>query len=167
MKKIITAHNQKILHKDNQSDNNNNKCNCRVKDNCPLKGNCLTESIIYKATVRTDDDNFEYIGSTEKSFKTRYYNHTKSFNNEKYKYETKLSSCIWDLKEENKNYVLEWCILKKCRPYKCGSRRCDICLNEKYFILKYNRSNPSLLNSRSEFMNKCRHANKYKIWNHK
>ena len=169
MKSIISRHNHKILNEEQNKNNNNNECNCRNKENCPLKGNCLAEAIIYKATIKTDEEKFEYIGSTEKPFKTRYYNHTKSFNNVTYKNETKLSKCIWELKEENKNYNIEWNILHKSKPYKCGSRLCDICLSEKYQIMKHTKfkTNCILLNLRSEIMNKCRHANKFKIYNYK
>ena len=169
MKSIIIGHNNKILNEEQQENINDKKkqCNCRNKDECPLNGSCQIESIIYKAIVSTDEQDFEYIGSTEKSFKSRYYNHTKSFRNEKYQNETKLSSCIWDLKENDKNYVLKWKILYKCRPYKCGSRKCDLCLSEKYLIMKHlNIPNSKLLNSRNEIMNKCRHSNKYKIDNY-
>ena len=48
------------------------------KEECPLKGNCLVETFMYKATSKTEKDIFEYIGSTEKTLKTRFYNHTKS-----------------------------------------------------------------------------------------
>lgn len=167
MKNIISGHNNKILNDEENIQENKKLCNCRNKDVCPLNGNCLIESIIYKATVSTHEEEFDYIGSTEGTFKNRYYNHTKSFRNEKYQNETKLSRCIWDLKENDKNYVLKWKILYKSRPYKCGSRKCDLCLSEKYLIMKYsNMPNSKLLNSRKEIMNKCRHANKYKIDNY-
>ena len=166
MKSIISGHNLKILNEEEQNNISDSKktCNCKKKDECPLNGNCQVEAVIYKAIVTTNENQFEYIGSTEKSFKSRYYNHTKSFRNEKYQNETKLSRCVWDLKEENKNYELKWSILYQSKPYKCGSRKCDLCLSEKYQIMIHtNRINCQLLNSRSEIMNKCRHSNKYKI----
>ena len=167
MKNIISGHNNKILNNEEKDPEEKKTCNCRKKQECPLNGNCLTESVIYKATVKTEDKEYEYIGSTEKSFKNRYYNHTKSFRNEKYQNETKLSRCIWDLKEDDKNYTVKWSIMYKSKPYKCGSRKCDLCLSEKYLIMKYsNMQNSKLLNSRKEIMNKCRHANKYKIYNY-
>ena len=169
MQSIISGHNNKILKDEQQESITDNKkqCNCRNKDECPLNGSCQIESIIYKAIVSTDEEDFEYIGSTEKSFKSRYYNHTKSFRNEKYQNETKLSRCIWDLKENDKNYVLKWNILYKSRPYKCGSRKCDLCLSEKYLIVKHSKiPNSKLLNSKKEITNKCRHSNKYKIDNY-
>ena len=43
--------------------------------------------------------------------------------------------------------------------YRCGSRRCEICLTEKYVIAKTNHKN--LLNKRTEIISKCRYRNKY------
>ena len=169
IKTIIAGHNQKILNNKQETNTiNKKKCNCRKKEECPLDGNCQLESIIYKATITTNNKTFEYIGSTEKSFKSRYYNHTKSFRDEKYSNETKLSTFIWELKEEEKNYDLKWSILQQSSPYKCGSRKCDLCLSEKYLIMTYSDilSNSTLLNSRTEMMSKCRHSNKFKIKNY-
>ena len=128
MKSIINNHNKKILQKDVSnndicSKNNTKKCNCRNKVNCPLNNECLTEAIVYKATVNTDQETATYIGSCESSFKTRYYNHTKSFNNENYKKETTLSTYIWDLTENDQQYNLKWEIIAKCCRYKCGTNR--------------------------------------------
>ena len=167
MKTIIAGHNQKILN--NKQDINTiqkKQCNCRKKEECPLDGSCQLESIIYIATITTINQTFEYIGSTEKSFKSRYNNHTKSFRDQKYSNETKLSKFIWELKEEEKNYDLKWSILQQSNPYKCGSRKCDLCLSEKYLIMTYSISNSTLLNSRTEMMSKCRHSNKFKIKNY-
>ena len=44
-------------------------------------------------------------------------------------------------------------------PYKCGKRRCDLCLIEKYFIVRADQEH--LLNKRTEIISKCRHRNKY------
>lgn len=70
------------------------------KEECPLDGNCQLGTIIYIATITTNNKLDEYIGSTEKSFKSIYNKHTKGFGYEKYSYETKLSKLIWELKEE-------------------------------------------------------------------
>ena len=172
MKTIITNHNKKIMNCETTNTNevnktnNEKKCNCRNKNNCPLKEECLTEAIVYKATVNTTQNSAVYLGSCESSFKTRFYNHTKSFNNEKYKKETKLSTYIWDLKENEEEYTIEWEIVAKCNPYKCGTNKCSICSTEKLLIMKYNNM-PSinLLNKRNEILNKCRHKAKFKLIN--
>ena len=51
-------------------------CNCRVKTECPISGNCIKESVVYQATVSTEDHHppQTYVGLTENYFKTRYSN---------------------------------------------------------------------------------------------
>ena len=43
-------------------------------------------------------------------------------------------------------------------PYKCDTRRCDLCLTEKYVITP---DREHLLNMRTETISKCHHRNKY------
>ena len=69
-------------------------CNCKDKNKCPFEGNCLTKNIVYMATVETETNTSSYVGMTGNSFKTRYYNHLKSFKNKHYKNETELSNYI-------------------------------------------------------------------------
>ena len=77
-------------------------CNCRNKDNCPLKGNCQISSVVYQATISTaTGESYSYIGLTENEFKKRWYGHSQSFNNPKYRLSTELSKLIWELKENN------------------------------------------------------------------
>ena len=172
MKTIINNHNKRIMNSETIETNEDNKtinekkCNCRNKLNCPLKEECLTEAIVYKATVKTNQNSAVYLGSCETSFKTRFYNHTKSFNNETYKKETKLSTYIWDLKENEEEYKIEWEIIAKCNPYKCGTNKCNICSTEKLLIMEYNNiPSINLLNMRNEILNKCRHKSKFKLIN--
>ena len=73
---IIKQHNAFVLNGKNDAPRS---CNCRVKDSCPLQGNCLAKSIVYRAELTTDSDNFIYYGLCEGEFKTRHNNHTKSF----------------------------------------------------------------------------------------
>ena len=47
--------------------------------------------------------------------------------------------------------------------YKCGARRCDLCLTEKYVIAHADQEH--LLNKRTESISKCRHRNKFLIKN--
>ena len=55
-------------------------------------------------------------------------------------------------------------IIYICRPYYPNSKRCLLCLNEKYEIATYKGDN--LLNKRTEIINTCRHRNKYKLANY-
>ena len=67
---IIKKHNKKVLTPENTSPQA--ACNCRDKPVCPLDGACLTKSIVYQAEVKTGDGQTkQYIGMTERPFKTR------------------------------------------------------------------------------------------------
>lgn len=156
---IIKQHNTTTLKKENEI----RPCNCRVKQNCPLNEKCLSTCIIYKAEVTTSAKTHVYYGACEGEFKQRYNNHTKSFRLRKYEHETELSKLIWSLKDRNTDYQLKWDIAAKSSPYKCGSRRCDLCLSEKTCILRANTF--GLLNKRTELLSKCRHRNKYTLSN--
>ena len=155
VEKIIKTHNAKVLSKRAEE---SRECNCRKKAECPLKGKCLTNCVVYKAEVSTDEGKRVYYGSCMGSFKERYRNHRKSFQNRRYREETKLSKWIWELKEKNKQYEIAWDIVKKCVPYKPSSKNCDLCLSEKLCIV---RGNKTMINKRSEIANKCRHSNKF------
>ena len=136
-------------------------CNCRRKDTCPLDNKCLKLKIIYKAEITNDKDQEKkiYIELAETPFKERYRNQTKSFNNKKCSKETELSKYIWLLKENNKAPTIKWNILKSIKsPLRLLS--CQLCLNEKSFIIDY-FNDYNLLNKRSEFISKCRNQNKF------
>ena len=81
---IIRAHDNAVLSKAaGNRPATPKKCNCRKKKNCPLSGMCLSESVVYQATVTTQDDrhNKSYVGLTKGTFKSRYLNHTSLFRN--------------------------------------------------------------------------------------
>ena len=94
-------------------------------------------------------------------FKSRYGNHKLSFNNPKYKNDTELSKEFWKIKEKGGTPKLAWKVLGRYSSYNPVSKRCNLCLNEKFTIISYKGSN--LLNSRSEVISKCRHKNRYKL----
>ena len=51
--------------------NQDTGCNCKKKEKCPLENNCLTQSVIFKTSVKTEgiSDEKIYIGLTEGTFK--------------------------------------------------------------------------------------------------
>ena len=159
-KKNIDGHNKSILH---------NKivpprcCNCRVKTECPLSGNCLKESVVYQATVSTEDHNppQSYVGLTENSFKTRYSNHKSSFSNANKRHNTELNKYIWYLKDKLTKFKVTWRILKHAASYNPTSNRCNLCLWEKYFIIC--KPHLASLNKRNELISSCRHTGKYAL----
>jgi hypothetical protein len=165
----ISSHNHKILDNPTGTQQNNYRlCNCRQKQKCPLDGNCLQQSVVYQATVTSDNDKTAtetYIGLTEQPFKTRFNGHTSSFKNEKYKNATELSKHIWELKSRSISYNIHWTIIRKAAAYKPSAKRCQLCITEKYYIIC--RPKSGTLNSRNELASSCRHKNKYLLANYK
>ena len=163
MNKIITSHNKKILSKDTTETNN---CNCKQKQNCPLEGKCREKSVIYKCTASVPNKPDKvYIGLTEGEFKTRHSGHKTTFKNEKYAKSTAISTYFWKTKEKEKtDPILKWSILKSVPAYSNITKRCLLCLQEKFEILSY-KNQGELLNKRSELISKCRHQNKFVLQN--
>ena len=128
-----------------------------------MPGRCLKSAIIYKATVSGEEEEKTYIGGTEQTFKKRFPKHKDSIEKEKYKSATSLSKYVWDLKNRGSNFSIKWDIVKESTPYQCGTRKCDICLSEKMFILLADPKHT--INKHTELMQKCRHVNKYKLSN--
>ena len=149
----------------NAEKNQTKHCNCRKKQECPLEGKCRSEGIICKCAVAaTGQTRKVYLDTAEGNFKQGYYNHKKSFRNRKYVNETSLSKYIWEMKDISPN--LMWFIVKSVPDYSNISRRCMLCLHEKYEILNY-PDQVEFLNKRSELVSKCRHVNKFFLSNYK
>ena len=168
MSSFINRHNRKIPNKHTRQTNvsnteNTRQCNCRQPNKCPAEGKCLTKSVVYQAEVAADNKPVKYIGVTADDFKTRFRNHAKSLANKKYSTETELSKHVWELKTAKKPFTIKWSLLKKVPVYKAGSRRCNLCLEEKLTIMK-NKDN-ALLNKRTELFTKCRHVTRYLVSN--
>ena len=161
MSQMISGHNKQVLESQNNTAPADEKeCNCRKSAECPLDGHCLQKCIIYKASVTSSEGVSNYIGSTEDSFKARYTQHKSSFTSENKCSATALSKYLWELKRQGIVHSVDWKVIAKCQPYRCGTRRCNLCLTEKMFILM---SKERLLNKNSELLQKCRHSNKYKL----
>lgn len=161
MKSIIDSHNKLILANHEKPPDTTRKCNCRRPDTCPMEGQCLTKSIIYQATVASQESTETYIGSTATEFKSRYNNHSASFRHSNKRSSTELSKHIWSLKDRSINYNLTWSIIRKAQPCYNGksSTTCGLCLTEKYYII----FQPSMasLNDRKALVSSCRHASKF------
>ena len=159
IEKVINSHNSAILRPKTAEDENTKKCNCREPQSCPLGGECLTSCIVYKATVTSGRTEKYYYGSVEKDFKKRWSNHKTSFRLPTYEHDTSLSTYIWSLKDQGKEYNIRWEIAKKSTPYRCGGRSCTLCTEEKLFILEGDKN--KMINSKSELISKCRHKGKF------
>ena len=75
-----------------------------------------------------------------------------------------LSKEFWEIKKRGGTPKITWKIIRICRSYNPNSKRCLLCLNEKYEIATYKGDN--LLNKRTEIINTCRHRSKYKLANY-
>ena len=165
----ISSHNITTLNKCNPApETPDMMCNCHNKQSCPLDGKCLTRSIIYNGKLTIGEGNVKnYIGLCEPDFKGRYSDHKTSFTHRKYSTKTKLATEFWKAVDEGHNIGInniEFSILKECSPYRAGSRKCNLCLCEKLFILK---NEATVINKRDELISKCRHSNKFMLKNFK
>ena len=172
VKSVITNHNNEIIAQKTMPPTPNNKmCNCRNWNFSPLKGKCLTKSIVYKASITEgiSSKTKVYIGNTSTTFKKRFRNHKKSFTNPLYANNTELSKYVWSLKKKDKQFKIEWGIVKQVPSYKAGGKQCRLCRSEKICILKAEKGS-IILNRRSELFSRRVHqrrflARKYKRMN--
>ena len=108
-----------------------------------------------------------YLGTAEGDFKQRYQNHKKSFRNPKYANETSLPKYIWEIKDkQNISPNLMRCIVKSVPGYSNISKRCMLCLLEKYETLNHPHQE-ELLSKRSELVSNCWHVNKFLLSHYK
>ena len=114
--------------------------------------------MVCKAKLSTNITYKEYYGVSEGEFKSRYNNHTQSFRHIFHINDKELSKYLSTLKANGTDYHLKWSIKSYASRYKCGTRRCDLCLTEKLIAL----ADPKvLLNKRTELISKCRRTSKF------
>ena len=166
VKKSISRHNTKVARQEEQDGEQQPAepgCNCR-KGPCPMNGNCLVDKLVYKATVRDENNTVQtYTGLKANTFKDRFYGHTHSFNHQNPDNSTTLSTHIWDLKNQGKWYYLEWETIDIAQPFNPTTRKCRLCQREKYYILFLPEG--ATLNKRQELYNTCRHRLKELLTN--
>ena len=137
-------------------------CNCINKTNCPLQEKYLSKNTLYQAYISSENLKKKiFYGISETKLKTRYSNHKKSFNHEKYKNDTQLSDELWKTKVSKEEQVSVWKILGQYQPDNVNTKQCLLCLNEKLQIATYWGNN--MLNKRTEIISKFRHRNKYTL----
>ena len=157
MSQAVSGHNAKLLREDRQAEEQPG-CNCRGgPDTCPVGAKCLTDCVVYEATVtETLSGNKEtYTGVTSRQFKQRLYEHNADMRKESGRIKSCLSSHVWDLKDRGVGYDVSWKLKDRSTAYSPVTKKCRICLKEKFHIL-YKRDGASL-NKRSEIFNTCRH----------
>lgn len=164
VKSIIDAHNKQKVNTDTKKVDK--PCNCRNKNECPLQGQCRATEIVYQATVTSSNNQTEtYIGLASTEFKSRFNNHTASFDpaKEDKRNSTELSKHIWNLREQNRTYKIKWKIIGRAKAYSNVTKKCNLCLLEKYYILC--KKHMATLNKKNELIGTCRHRTKYLLKN--
>ena len=154
MKRIISSHNAKI----SRPKISVPPCNCRHKEDCPLDGQCRVASVVYQATVTTEEDPPQqetYVGLCATTFKLRYSNHETTFENENGRGKTTLSTHVWALKDQKIEHIVKWKILGRAPAFNPVSGVCDLCTLEKFYILT--QPHQASLNKRDEIFNHCYH----------
>ena len=86
-----------------------------------------------------------------------------SFTNRTLQNATELSKYIWKLKEKNTDYKITWKTLGKAQSYSNRTKKCNLCLLEKFFIICH--PDKATLNKKSELISHCRHMSKFLLCN--
>ena len=157
MGQVISRHNSKVA-SENSAPDPPPRCSCRGgPPTCPLGGGCEVKEVIYCASVeRLDTHTTEkYTGLTGGPFKARYNKHQSDFRHEKNENSTCLSKHVWDLKKQKIPYKIDWQILARGRVFNPVSKKCRLCLLEKFYIMF--KPETATLNDRSELYNTFRH----------
>ena len=168
MAKLLSSHNRKVLEEHispvtNVATAAERKCSCRNIDNCPLSGECLSKNIVYQAIVTTGvngiNKDFKYVGLTSTTFKERLANHRADAKHISKRKNTSLSEFVWALKDKKAEYEIKWKLLQKAPHFCIGSRKCQLCVMEKFYIIF--RPLEADINKRNELPTSCRHRKKY------
>ena len=110
----VNKHNKKVLKKENEESNRNEPvktCSCPRNTECPLDKCCYEKDVQYSAEVKSNLPSYGtkiYKGICATTWKERFGNHKKSFNNEEYEKETALSAEIWRIKRARGEYEIKW-----------------------------------------------------------
>ena len=88
-------------------------------------------------------------------FKDRFSKHKSDMEHQKNRTNTTLAGHVWDLKDKNLDYQIKWEIVCRAAPFSPISKKCNLCLAEKWNIIY--KSESATLNKRQEIFNHCRH----------
>ena len=158
------------LERQNQStspDQTQKDCTCARNAPCPLGGMCNRKDIVYEAKIQniSTKTKYTYFGQTSTTFKERLSTHKYSFRHISAKNQTEMSKLIWKFKGKNLNFEIQWNLVRFAPSYKPGNKFCKLCISEINQILFYSKSESEsiLINKREEFMNKCKHRDRWKL----
>ena len=86
-----------------------------------------------------------------------------SFKNVNRKNATTLSQDIRTMKENAIEYIVEWKLIARAKPYSPATERCNLCLKEKYFIIF--QPHMASLNDRNKLAMECKHKKQFMFAN--
>ena len=161
IKSVISSH-KYVLSNFNSRTQQPDAHNCRKKPDSRLKGKCLQSNVIYQTTVSTATTTETFFGLATNLMEC-YRNHQSSFWCSNRRNETELSKYIWTLQYSNKPFQIKWKVLKKCKAYSNISKKCNLCLYEKFIIIC--KKELCSLNRRNELASSCPHRNRYVLQN--
>ena len=127
----------------------------------------LDKELIYQCILKgnTTNDGVNYHNLTENTFKDQFYKHHNSLKYESKANSTELSKHFWEMNRKGiKKPIMHWSVIDYAKPYQNGSKRCNLCLMEKYHLLT---SSVNLISKRSELVSKCYHEKKFHLVNYK
>ena len=127
---------------------------------CPeITGICNRPNNIYNAKVNTNTTEYNYIGMSAPPLRLRVATHKHSFNTSNN--QTVLSEKVKEIQNQNIEYNVTFKLLENRSSYKPESKRCELCIAEKFHIIYSNLEN--ILNKKNEIISKCRHRSKFKL----
>ena len=150
----LKQHNAKVLKGEQQPTGG---CNGhRGGRQCPIPGNCLAEGVVYTAEVTdsTTGKKETYTGLTDGKIRDRIAKHEGNCRN-RHQPGTRLSSHIWQLKDQGHSYTTSWKILTRASSFNPSSGMCRLCMKEKFHIMFSPAT--ATLNLRGEVFSSCRH----------
>ena len=134
-----------------------------IKSNLLQVGNvcCQIKFTRKKTLMQPNYREKVFFGVAEKSFKDRFYNHTKSFTHEKQGNDQEFLKEYWEI-----NFIpkVTQCMVRECLSYNLSKGKCYLCQNEKLEINSYKGN--YLWNKRSELINNCRHLKRHMLLRH-
>ena len=153
---IVAGHNCKLLNNfEGRKNVQTPTCNCQKKEDCPVPGKCTLQNVMYHTTVAAGQSVETYVGITANTFKERWTSHKSDFRLLHRRQSTTLSGHIWDCKGRGEDPKLKWKFLKTAAPFSPISKKCNLCIEEKFQILF--KSSTCTLNARNELLSSCRH----------
>ena len=91
----------------------------------------------------------KYTGMTAREFKDRWREHKYDIRNPSDKQKTRLSTHTWKLKDKSIDFDVKWSLIEGASDYNPITRKCRVCLKEKFILCMTNLAVPSTKDRKS------------------